>query len=103
MVLWGGIPDWQEVSWWGGTPPGGEASNFLDVDWEAEYTNGKIWLLPFNMTPLFCSLIVTQSFNTFSSHDGHQMLAKSAPQKARNRDKDKFSTKVLKSNNNCVV
>ena len=81
----------------------GEASNFLDVDWEAEYTNGKIWLLPFNMTPLFCSLIVTQSFNTFSSHDGHQMLAKSAPQKARNRDKDKFSTKVLKSNNNCVV
>ena len=82
---------------------GGEASNFLDVDWEAEYTNGKIWLLPFNMTPLFCSLIVTQSFNTFSSHDGHQMLAKSAPQKARNRDKDKFLTKVLKSNNNCVV
>ena len=63
-----------ELVW--GTPPGGEASNFLDVDWEAEYTNGKIWLLPFNRTPLFCSLIVTQSFNTFSSHDGHQMLAK---------------------------
>ena len=32
----------------------------------------------------------------------HQILAKSAPQNARNRDKAEFATKVRKSSINCV-
>ena len=33
----------------------------------------------------------------------HQILAKSAPPKARNRDKVEFATKVRKSNINCCL
>ena len=32
----------------------------------------------------------------------HQILAKSAPQKARNRDKAKFAAKLRKLSKNCV-
>ena len=52
----------------------GEAlrSNFLDVDWEAKYTNGKIWL-----QELFIFI-----FDRNPVLSSHQMLAKSAPQKS---------------------
>ena len=58
--MWGGMPDWEKVSWSGGEKVswsaglgegevvwrgGNMRGNFLDVDWElAKYTSGKIWL-----------------------------------------------------------
>ena len=69
-VVWEGMPDWQEVVVWGirGKRIGSLRSNFLDVDWEAKYTSGKIWpkntlAVALNGSPLSHTLIVIPTFS----------------------------------------